>query len=60
MNDDNDKTGVDEIGGIEAINGLHAHLDGELDDPEFVAQFEYHLEDCRHCFSRRELERTLS
>ncbi|MCG6871226.1 MAG: zf-HC2 domain-containing protein [Gammaproteobacteria bacterium] len=60
MSEDHKNPEPDEIGCIEAINGLYAYLDGELDDPEAVAQFEDHLDHCRHCFSRRELERTLS
>ena len=60
MSDVKDKSGIDEIGCIEAINGLYAYLDGEMDDPESMAKFEHHLSHCRACFSRTELESALS
>ena len=39
---------------------LEAYLDGELDDPVSVADFEHHLEHCRSCFTRIELEKMLN
>jgi mycothiol system anti-sigma-R factor len=51
---------VDEIGCIEAINALYAYIDGELDEPAAIAEFEHHLEHCRACYSRAELESALT
>jgi anti-sigma factor (TIGR02949 family) len=51
MSGEKDKPEIDDIGCIEAINGLYAYLDGEM---------EHHLGHCRNCFSRIELERTLT
>lgn len=50
----------DDIGCLEAINGLYAYLDGELDDAEAIAQIEHHMSHCRNCFSRNELENALT
>ena len=60
MSDDGHRPEEEEIGCIEAINALYAYLDGELDDPESIAQFEHHLTHCRHCYSRTELETALT
>jgi anti-sigma factor (TIGR02949 family) len=43
-----------------AIEMFYAYMDGELDDPESVAEFEHHLEHCRSCFSRAEFEGLLT
>ncbi|KPK14198.1 MAG: hypothetical protein AMJ67_16460 [Betaproteobacteria bacterium SG8_41] len=51
MKDSKDKPQIDEIGCLEAINGLYAYLDGEMNDPESIAKFE--------CYSRTELETAL-
>ena len=49
-----------DIGCLRAIEAFYAYLDGELDDPESIAEFEYHMEHCRSCFSRVEMEKALS
>ena len=49
-----------DIGCLTAIEALYAYLDGELDDPESIAGLEHHLDHCRSCFSRIEMERTLN
>lgn len=54
------KPGPDDIGCLGAINGLYAYLDGEMNDPEAIRKFEAHLEHCRACFSRLELETALA
>jgi len=56
MKKDKDKSGIAEIGCLEAINGLYAYLDGEMKDPKSIAEFEHHLEHCKACYSRTELE----
>ena len=49
-----------DIGCLQAIEALYAYLDGELEDPESVEEFERHLSHCRSCFSRIEMEKALS
>jgi len=49
----------DDIGCLEAIETLYAWLDGELDASQ-RASFEHHLEHCKSCYSRAELERALT
>jgi len=60
MSEHKDHTEVEEIDCIEAIDNLYAYLDGELSDPDTVRKFENHLDHCRSCFSRRELESKLT
>lgn len=60
MTDAKDKPHPDDIGCLEAINGLYAYLDGEMNDPQAVAKFERHLDHCRSCYSRLELENALA
>ena len=50
----------EDIGCLEAIEMFHAYMDGELGDPEEIADFEHHLEHCRSCFSRAEFEGLLT
>ena len=50
----------DDIGCLEAIEAFYAYLDGELADPESIAQFEHHMAHCRSCFSRAQMERLLT
>lgn len=50
----------DDIGCLEAIEALYAYLDGEIEDPVELQAIEHHLGHCRSCFSRMELERTLT
>jgi anti-sigma factor (TIGR02949 family) len=51
---------TDDIGCLEAIEALYAYLDGEIRDPAELRAIEHHLGHCRSCFSRMELERTLT
>ena len=50
----------DDIGCLEAIEAFYAYLDGELDDPQSIADFEHHMSHCRSCYSRAEIEKMLS
>lgn len=50
----------DDMGCLEAIEVFYAYLDGELDDPRTVADFERHMAHCRSCFTRAELEGLLN
>jgi anti-sigma factor (TIGR02949 family) len=49
-----------DIGCLQAIEAFYAYLDGELDDPGSIAEFEHHVDHCRSCFSRIEMERALN
>ncbi len=49
-----------DIGCLQAIEAFYAYLDGELDDPDSIADFEHHADHCRSCFSRIEIERALN
>ena len=49
-----------DIGCLQAIEAFYAYLDGELSDPEAIADFEHHLGHCRSCFSRTEVETALN
>jgi len=49
----------DDIGCLEAIEWLYAWLDGELDQGS-VEQLEHHLQHCKSCYSRNEMERALT
>lgn len=60
MTDDKDKPDVNEIDCLEAIGHLYAYLDGELNDKEQRAQFEQHLDHCRSCYSRAQMEKALN
>lgn len=50
----------EDMGCLEAIETLYAWLDDELGDAKNMARFEHHLEHCKSCYSRAELERTLT
>ena len=50
----------EDIGCLEALEAFYAYLDGEIDDPEKIADFEHHMSHCRSCFSRTEIERALT
>ena len=49
-----------DIGCLRAIEAFYAYLDGELDDPESIEEFEHHVGHCRSCFSRIEMEKALN
>lgn len=53
-------SGVEEIDCLEAIDSLYAYIDGELDDQDVLARFEAHLDHCRSCYSRTEMEKALN
>jgi len=50
----------DDIGCLEAIETFYAYLDGEMKNPQSIADFERHMAHCRSCFTRAELEGLLS
>jgi len=49
-----------DIGCLQAIEVFYAYLDGEIDEPAAIADFERHLAHCRSCYSRAELEGLLT
>ena len=53
---DENKPDVKEIDCLEAIGQLYAYLDGELDGSVEKTQVEQHLEHCKSCYSRAQLE----
>lgn len=49
-----------DIGCLAAIEAFYAYLDGELDDPQSIADFEHHMSHCRSCYSRADVEKLLT
>jgi anti-sigma factor (TIGR02949 family) len=45
---------------LEAFDHLYAYLNGELKDPKAVHMIEHHLDHCRSCFSRAQIEREIN
>jgi predicted anti-sigma-YlaC factor YlaD len=41
-----------DIGCLQAIEAFYAYLDGELEDPKSIEEFEDHMKHCRSCYSR--------
>lgn len=60
MNDQTDNPEVEEIECLEAIDSLYAYLDGELDNEETLTRFKHHLNHCKSCHTRSELEGVIS
>ena len=58
MTDDQNKERpeFEEIDCLEAIGQLYAYLDGELDGSDEKKQVEQHLDHCKSCYSRAQLE----
>lgn len=50
----------EDIGCLAAIEAFYAYLDGQLEDPNSIADFEHHMSHCRSCFSRAEVEKLLT
>ena len=55
-----DKGKAGEIDCLEAIDNLYAYLDGEIEDPAVIEEFETHVSHCRSCYSRAEMEKALN
>lgn len=60
MSSKKDKSEIEEIDCLEAIDNLYAYLDGELKDEDSILKFKQHLAHCRSCYSRSELETELN
>ena len=60
MSDKHNHNDIEEIDCLEAIDNLYAYLDGELNDTDSLSRFHKHLEHCKSCYSRSELEGVIS
>lgn len=49
-----------DIGCLQAIEAFYAYLDGELEDPASIEEFEHHMRHCRSCYSRADVEKLLT
>jgi anti-sigma factor (TIGR02949 family) len=54
------KVDQQDIGCLQAIEAFYAYLDGELEDPKDISEFEHHMSHCRSCYSRKEVEELLT
>jgi anti-sigma factor (TIGR02949 family) len=60
MSHESDHHEHEDIDCLEAFEHLYTYLNGELDDATARAKLEYHLEHCRVCYSRSQMEQALS
>lgn len=60
MTRETDKSRIVDSDCLKAFDHLYAYLNGELKDPEAVAMIEHHLDHCRSCFSRAQIEREIN
>jgi len=60
MSESENKSSIEDIGCLQAIDALYAYLDGELNDPETIERFEHHMQHCHSCYSRAEIEQLLT
>ena len=45
---------------LQAFDYLYAYLNGELKDPDSIAMIEHHLDHCRSCYSRAQMEKEIN
>ncbi len=45
---------------LAAFDHLYAYVNGELKDPQALAMVEHHLNHCRSCYSRAEMEKEIN
>lgn len=60
MNNTTETGKHEDIGCLAAIEAFYAYLDGQLEDPKSITDFEHHMSHCRSCFSRAEVEKLLT
>ena len=60
MNKDQQHSHESDIGCLEAIEGLYAWLDKEIDDEDTIKEIEEHIRHCQSCYSRAEMEKALT
>jgi anti-sigma factor (TIGR02949 family) len=60
MKKDHHPSHESDIGCLEAIEGLYAWLDNEIDDADSIREIEEHIRHCQSCYSRAEMEKALT
>ena len=60
MKKDHHHSHESDIGCLEAIEGLYAWLDKEIDDEDSIREIEEHIRHCQSCYSRAEMEKVLT
>ena len=60
MTDETDKHEVLDSDCLEAFDHLYAYLSGEIKDRTTLKKIEHHLDHCKSCFSRAQMERKLN
>lgn len=60
MTNETDKHDVMDSDCLEAFDHLYAYLNGELKDKIELQKIEHHLDHCKSCFSRAQMERELN
>ena len=60
MTRDSDNPKIVDSDCLKAFDHLYAYINGELKDPDAVAMIEDHLDHCRSCFSRAQIEREIN
>lgn len=60
MTKKSDKPEVMDSDCLEAFDHLYAYINGELKDNDSVAMIEHHLDHCRSCYSRAQMEKELN
>ncbi len=60
MTNESNKPEITDSDCLEAFDHLYAYINGELDDPKSIAMIEHHLDHCRSCYSRAQVEREIN
>jgi anti-sigma factor (TIGR02949 family) len=60
MSDEKDDSEIHEIDCLEAIGHLYAYLDGEISDETRRSQIKQHLDHCKSCYSRSQMEMAIN
>jgi len=60
MNDELDKRPTDDSDCLEAMDHLYEYLNGELEDKATLQKIEHHLNHCKSCYTRSEMEREIN
>lgn len=55
-----DKPDIQDSDCLQAFDHLYAYLNGELKDPQALAMIEHHLDHCRSCYSRAQIEKEIN
>lgn len=60
MKDEPHEHDHDDMDCVEAFDHFYEYLNGELDDPTTRSRIEHHLEHCKSCYSRSQMEKELN